>query len=395
MLRHTRRRPPHLLALVGCLLALLALPGQTLAVDLRNDTIVTVPAGQTVEDDLIAGGQTVAVAGRVTGDVYAGGQTVVVSGTVDGDLIAGAEEVTIDGTVLGDVRAAGARVTVNGQVGRNVTAAGQRVTIGSNGQVGGSVLAAAETLSAFGPIGRGATFAASTAQLAGPVGGNVLARVGSLSIQPTARIAGGLDYHAKQETSVPPGTVSGPVAFTRVEHEEEQSRQPDPFYGLFDLGMLIWLVGSALLGVVGLLVVPPAAEQLVQLGGQRPLQSFGIGLAVLFLTPIAGLLIAITLIGLPVTFALALLYGLGLLLAWPALGLLVGSLLARAIRRSQPMPAVLALLIGLIVLHLATHVPFLGGLIGFLGLSLGLGLVVQLALRWLRPAEPAPLAAMA
>ena len=395
MLRTTLRRPLHLLALSAFLLALLTLPVPVLAADVRNDTSVTIPSGQTVDDDLIAGGQTVAVAGRVAGDVYAWGQTVVVSGTIEGDLIAAAEEVTIDGTIQGDVRAAGARVTVNGHVGKNVTAAGQRVMIGPNGRVGGSVLAAAETLSAFGPIGRGATFAASTAQLAGPIGGNVLGRAGRLSIAPTARIAGALDYHADQEANVPPGSVSGPVTFSRVERDEEQPRQPAPLNGLFDLGGLIWLFGSAILGVIALRLFPTAADRLVQLGRREPLPSFGVGLAVLLLTPLAGLFIAITLIGLPLTAVLALLYGLGLLLAWPTLGLLAGSLLAESFRRSQPVPTVLALLIGLIVLHLITHIPFVGGLIAFLGLTLGLGLLAYLALRWRRLPERAPLPAAA
>ena len=395
MLRRTLPRPFHLLALSAVLLALLARPAPALAVEIRNDTSGGVPSGQTVDDDLIAGGQTVAIAGRVTGDAYAGGQTVVVSGTVDGDLIAAAEEVTIDGTVQGDVRAAGARVTVNGQVGKNVTAAGQRVMLGTNGRVGGSILAAAETLSAFGPIGRGATFAASTAQLAGPIGGNVLARVGSLSIAPTARITGALDYHAEQQASVPSGSVGGQVTFTQVERREEKPPKPVLLNGLLDLGGLIWLFGSAILGAIAIRLFPTTADRLVQLGRQEPLPSFAVGLATLILTPVAALLAAVTLIGLPLTTVVFLLYGLGLLLAWPALGLVVGALLVRAIRRPEPIHPVLMLLIGLIALHLLTHVPVIGPPITFLGLSLGLGLLVYLAARRPRSMDRAILPAAA
>ena len=48
----------------------------------------------------------------------------------------------------------------------------------------------------------------------------------------------------------------------------------------------------------------------------------------------------------------------------------------------------LVLLLGLVVLHLVTHLPWLGGLLAFLGLSLGLGLILQVARR-----RPPPLAA--
>ena len=47
-----------------------------------------------------------------------------------------------------------------------------------------------------------------------------------------------------------------------------------------------------------------------------------------------------------------------------------------------------SLIVGLIVLHLLTHVPVLGGLISFLGITFGLGLIVQSVRRWRRTAEP-------
>jgi hypothetical protein len=36
-----------------------------------------------------------------------------------------------------------------------------------------------------------------------------------------------------------------------------------------------------------------------------------------------------------------------------------------------------ALVVGLIVLHLVTHLPIVGGLVAWLGLAFGLGLIVQ------------------
>jgi hypothetical protein len=56
------------------------------------------------------------------------------------------------------------------------------------------------------------------------------------------------------------------------------------------------------------------------------------------------------------------------------------------VRRDQVFPVLGALVVGLILLHLLTHVPVLGGLIGFLGLTFGLGLIVQSFRRWRRTA---------
>jgi len=63
--------------------------------------------------------------------------------------------------------------------------------------------------------------------------------------------------------------------------------------------------------------------------------------------------------------------------------------------RHEPIPVLGALVVGLIVLHLVTHLPFLGGLVAFLGLAFGLGLMVQSLLCWGRPPQPGRAAASA
>jgi cytoskeletal protein CcmA (bactofilin family) len=387
------RSPFHALVL-GSALLMLAVTGAAMAAEVRNsNTTVVVAPGETLGDDLFASGQTVTVAGRVIGDVYASGQTVVVTGTVDGDLITGAQQVVVDGTVNGNVRAIGGVVTVNGHVGRSVTAAAQQVNISSSGRVDGSLVAAGETISVFGPLGRGITAGAGTLQLGGPVGGDVLAAAtNALSIGPNTRIAGNVEYHSEHQADIPDGTVAGQVQFDQIQREQPQTPLLN---GLFDFGGLVWLVGSAILGALALILAPRASARAVELGRQEPLVTFGVGLLALFVVPVAAVLICVTLVGIPFAFAVVALYWLGLLLAWPALGLIVGTELARRVRRGEPMPVLGALVVGLIVLHLVTHLPIVGGLVAFLGLAFGLGLIVQSFRRWRRSSESVRMAAPA
>jgi cytoskeletal protein CcmA (bactofilin family) len=371
------------LALSGVLLVL-AVPGAVGAAEVRNGPAAVVAPGETLNDDLFATGQTVTVAGQVTGDVFAAGQTVVVTGTVAGDLIAAAQQVVVDGTVNGDVRAAGAVVTINGQVGRSVTSLAQQVNVSSSARLGGSLVAAGGTISAFGPVGRGITAGAGTLQLGGPVGGDVLAWAETLSLGPNTRIAGDLEYRSEREVAVSGGVVGGRVQFTPIEREE---RQEPLLNGLLSFGSLVWLVGTAILGAVAVTLAPRAAARVVEAGRQQPLQSFGLGLLALFAVPLAALLVAVTMVGLPLAVVVGGLWAVGLMLAKPALGLLVGTELARWARRGQ-LPVLGALVVGLIVLHLLRHVPVAGELVSFLGLALGLGLVVQSVRRWRRPTEP-------
>ncbi len=373
----------------------LASPGWALAAEIRQGPTAQVAPGETIDDDLFAGGgQSVTIAGHVTGDAYAVAQTVVVTGSIDGDLLAAAQQVIVDGTVAGNVRAAGATVTINGNVGRSVTGLAQHVNLSSNGQVGGSMLAFGQTIDDFGQIGRGVNVGGGTLQLAGPIGGPVLARVETLSIAPTARLAGSLNYQAAQEASLPAGTVSGPVHF---EPTPQRAPRPAPLLnGLFDLGGLIGLIGSFVIGSVTIILMPRAAARSAELGRQQPWQSFGLGLAVLVATPIVAILVAVTLIGIPLALGMFALYVLGILLAWPAVGLVLGTQIARLAWRERPMPVLGTLAVGLIALHLATHLPFLGGLVAFCAVAFGLGMLAQALRRWRRPTEqtqtPAPVA---
>ena len=377
------------LVLSGALLVLVA-PSAAMAAEVRNGPNAVVAPGETVDDDLFATGQTVTVDGRVIGDVFATGQTVVVTGTVDGDLIAAAQQVVVDGTVNGNVRAAGAVVTVNGRVGRSVTGLAQQVNVSSSGRVDGSLVAAGETISAFGPVGRGVTAGGGTLQLGGPVGGKVLVWANNLSLGPNTRIAGDLEYRSDHQADVPSGAVAGRVQFDQIEQRQQQA---PVLNGLFDFGGLVWLCGSAILGALALIFAPRAAARAVELGRQQPVPTFGLGLLALCAVPVVAVLIGLTLVGLPFALAVAALYWLGLLLAWPALGLVVGTELARRVRRGEPMPVLGALVVGLIVLHLVTHLPIVGGLVAFLGLAFGLGLIVQSFRRWRRPSEPGRAAA--
>ena len=372
------------LVLAGALLVLVV-PSAAMAAEVRNGPNAVVAPGETVDDDLFATGQTVTVDGRVIGDVFATGQTVVVTGTVDGDLIAAAQQVVVDGTVNGNVRAAGAVVTVNGRVGRSVTGLAQQVNVSSSGRVDGSLVAAGETISAFGPVGRGVTAGGGTLQLGGPVGGKVLVWANNLSLGPNTRIAGDLEYRSDHQADIPSGAVAGRVQFDQIEQRQQQA---PVLNGLFDFGGLVWLCGSAILGALALIFAPRAAARAVELGRQQPVPTFGLGLLALCAVPVVAVLIGLTLVGLPFALAVAALYWLGLLLAWPALGLVVGTELARRVRRGEPMPVLGALVVGLIVLHLVTHLPIVGGLVAFLGLAFGLGLIVQSFRRWRRPSEP-------
>src|SRR5690606_2016360 len=91
-------------AVLSAALAAIAFSQQSGALEVRrSEGGVSVAAGETIDDTLIAMGREVEINGRVTGDLIALGQRVVIRGSVDGQLVTGARHVEIEGTLGGSV----------------------------------------------------------------------------------------------------------------------------------------------------------------------------------------------------------------------------------------------------------------------------------------------------
>ena len=88
---------------------------------------MTLAADETINDTLLAMGQTVSIDGNINGDLLAFGQEVTVRGNVTGNLITGAQTITIEGTVGGSVIGGGRDLSLaNARVGRDLYGFAQR-----------------------------------------------------------------------------------------------------------------------------------------------------------------------------------------------------------------------------------------------------------------------------
>ena len=98
----------------------------------------TVPAGTTVDDDVILFGEAVTIDGDVNGNVFALGGTVTVNGKVDGSLYAISQQVTVNGEVSDGVYGTALELIFGpeGKVGRNVAFLGLSVGMPEGASIG-------------------------------------------------------------------------------------------------------------------------------------------------------------------------------------------------------------------------------------------------------------------
>ncbi|WP_410764967.1 bactofilin family protein [Haloferax sp. DFSO60] len=331
-------------------------------------SVVGVAAAQ---QEPTAGGTIIVDEGEiVTGDLQATGGTVIISGIVDGDVefAAGTVLITETGRVTGSLDGVAGSVNIEGAVDGDVNIAAGALFVRSGAIVGGDLEAGA-----------------GSAVIDGAVAGDATVGAEELTVGPNARIAGALEYDAETATIDDSATVAGGA--TRVTDLEMTG--PSIFgvpanFGQVDAPVIpqwvfsgYWLLVNLVLGAIVVLVAPEFARRVTGLGTKKAVRSGGAGLLVIIGVPLVLLILLLTIVGIPLSLA----GGVGFLVVlWVAsiYGALVLGTWLLSLGDYANRWAALAL--GLLIVAILDFVPFVGGILEFLVLLVGLG-AFALALR--------------
>lgn len=336
--------------------------------------LVTVPRGQTINRDYFAAADQVEIYGTINGDAHVIARRIIVDGTVNGDLLAAGAIVTISGTVTADARVVGGRVSISGQIGRNLTVGGGMIETAGTGRVEGAMVAGGGSVHLAGPVAKSLNVGGGEVILSNDIGGHVNAAAGTLRVTSNAKIEGNLSYMGQGSPIIDdPAVVKGRV--TERAFRTLRMPQPEQILAGLAMGKLLFagisFVSTLVLGLVLIHFYPIATELTVANLSRRTLASFGMGLLLCLLGPIVILLLAATLLGIPLALVAA--AGLFLLLylsrvfaiTWLGWGLLRGLGRAPGARG--------AFVTGLILYFLLTLIPFAGGFVMLLTTMIGTG----------------------
>ena len=368
-------------AFAGMAAALLAvavaLPSVGHAFEIRRsaDGPVTVAADETINDTLLALGETVSIDGNINGDLLAFGREVRVRGNVTGNVITGAQSVTIEGTVGGTVLGGGEKLTLENRVGRDFYGFGNGVEIASEANVAGNAMGFGETVDVDGRVGIDFKGFGSRVTVSGAVERNVDGFGQSVTVESTARVGGNVTGHVDSagDLHVADGAqVGGTVDEQLV--EREQRRNHYLTFGYY-FGQVIRLAGLFLTGLVLLWLVPVLREVSLP-NAMAVLRSFGIGLAAAVTLPVAAIIVCVTVVGIPLGILTFVLGAIGLFFSKAVIAQIIG----RGVLRNQPTPPHYAatLFVGLVIVIVAVNLPWIGGFASLILTLVGFGVIVSL-----------------
>lgn len=335
----------------------------------EEEGTVTVDAGESIDDTVFLGGKTAIVAGVVDGDVFAAAERVEVTGTVRGNLYAAGQSVAISGEVDGNVHAAGKNVEVDTKVGGTGFLAGQNVTLTEGGELARGGFFAGESVRSKGRVGRDLHFAAENMELGGNVERNVRGYGSHVAVSSTGSVGGDLRVSVPSNEALEVDEGANIAGETTIEIHEEHEHRAFLHPGFY-FGVLAKALAMLLFGVV-LVTLFPALRPRAPESSREVLRDMGIGFVALIATPVAALMIALTIIGIPISIVLAMAYALLLFLST----LVVADFAGQRLPFGSDNQTGVALRTGvaLLVILFVVEIPFVGGGLHFLVLIFGMG----------------------
>ncbi len=339
---------------------------------------ITLSSGDKHHNTYVVGG-TVFANSDVTGDLYAAGGTITIEGAIEQDAVIAGGTVTINGKVGGDVRVAGGTVTINSQIGGDLLVAGGTVILTEKASVGGDLAVGAGDVTVNAPIAGNADVGGGTVTLNSKVMGKVKVTADqSLVIGSKAEIAQDITYRGSKEATVQDGAKVGAVNFEMIK-QPRGGKAGHVIATIFTVAFIIKLIGFILIGLVLMKLFPRTTKNAVSKISDKPWVNFGIGILFLIVTPILALVVLFTLVGVYFTLIAALVYGLLIILSIISSSIFVGSWIVKQLsKKTEIVIDWQALLIGVVLVGIASIIPFIGGLAVFIVMMMAFGAMLRM-----------------
>ena len=316
--------------LVLMTLVLLCSTGQALQVFSGETISIDTP----VSDDVIAAGSQVSINAPVDSAIVAGG-TVNINAPVKGDVIVAAGQVYVNADVGGKVVAAGGNINLVGDIGTNLVAAGGQVNLLPGNQVERDAL----------------------------IGGGKVVNAG--------RVNGTLTVSANQFNNT---GSAGKVNFHKV---EDQSKNREDYVAGFNIFSLLVMLGYFILGLL-LVKYLPGIFLIVddEVRSSTLLKTF-LGFVMIIASFIAILLVAATMVGLPIALISTLLILAAIMLSGTFVSFSLGKWICERAKKKQSDSV--CFMIGFVLLNALTLLPLVGGLVSLISMSLGFAALLYAA----------------
>ena len=296
---------------------------------------------------------------------------VTINGNVEKDLNVAGINLNLNGTVGDDLRAAGGNISVNSPIGSDLLLAGGNISVAQKASVGGDLVIASGNFILDSEVKGKASISGGSITINGKINGDLKVRADQdLIFGPTSEVVGKITYTGPTPAVVREGAKIGTIEYIKLRSDAAAAKS------LFAIAMLIKLIALLVAGFVLLYLFPRKIESVVSNSHLNVWKNLGIGFLVLVASPIAAILLLITVVGFYLGLIVFLMYVLTLILASIFTIFYAGNLVYSWYKKDAQPNLKRDLVLGAIALLIVSVIPFIGWLIAGIIFLITLGALV-------------------
>lgn len=368
----------YLVALAALSAAVLGLLGSTTPTMAWSQNLINGGDSVTIEQSAIkpgsvyVAGNNITINATVDGSLYCAGGHITVNGSVHGDINCAGQDITINGSVQGSVKLAGGTLSLGNKVGSDVSLFGQTATVRSNATVAGDINAGVQNLTIDGTVTRSVVAGVQSLNMNGKVGSMNIVDAQNLSLGKNARVSGDLNYQSEDELKLDSNKIGGAVHY----HKPQPRHQVNPLYTL----ALVFATFA-----VTALILTLAAPRWVDRSAGIAKAKFGyvmlFGVLGVFTMPVLAVVLALTVVGLPLALMMILAWLLLLMLSGTFFAYFIGALILPRVAN-----ILVRLFVGLVVTAALLVIPYsIGAFSILIMLIMGTGIILTTLLHNYQP----------
>lgn len=347
------------------------------AIDFQSTNAFRLAAGETLNRQMWLAAITADVSGAVSDDFHAFVQTARLDGVFSGSVWCVAEAVQLNGQVHQHVRLAAAEdIVAGGQIARSLMgASGGSLHLTTGCTVSGDLAAASKRVVIEGRVGGSAWLAGEEVTVSATIDGPLRIIGNDIVIMPSAVLNGDLIYTSAKELFLDPRVTHKGRLIRKTLTSAGKTSARMPWVMRLQL-RLVQFLGALLVGLIWLRLSPLTLSRAVHQLAVAPWRCFFTGVAACFLFLPVILLLAVSIIGIPLALLSTGIFLILLYVSRIATAILLGRTLLRTRKSSSAVSPLIIMTAGLLSLYILTLIPMISGGVWIVAVCAGLGALV-------------------
>ena len=311
-----------------------------------------------VNNDLYLADSEITISDTVNGNAFIMADTLTVNGQIGGDLFVMANTINIDGgQIYGNVFAIADTITINGLI-YDLYATCNTLTVSYDGVAYRDLKVICDNATINGVIGKDVNITTSS----------------SLTLESDCVIYGDINYTAPNEIEIAEGLVTGSANYEKLGSATVSATSTMDYV----MAALTSLVYTLVIWLLMSRFAPKFYGKVTELAPKKMALAILVGLIALVVIPVVAILLMFTVVGVPVAFALFVIYGLLLATSMALTVIALAAKLASKVKVLAKLNNLFAVIIVSLVLWALTLIPFVSLIVSFLTVVSGFGLFVML-----------------